>query len=402
VKIITWDNPPAVTALTKIDAEFQKQYPNIKVQLVSVANTTTGYATLLQTSVDSNSADIVSLANDVSPLPLNPTKENMSQAQYWATSNVFLPLNGQPWLHDFTNQALQFESYKGNVYSLFTGSYQRLVFYNKAIFAKYHLSVPDTYSQFMTLLKTLSADHVTPIWLATGAGASDQGTEFVTEPLMAELWQPYVPGHSLFMDLQTGSATWNNPRFVQVETEVAAIAKYFEPHFTAEPWLGAPGAFATGKAAMDIDGSWTLSSMQQANPNIQVGSFPLPGSNIASANQPIVQLGLNFAVLRNAPDKANALTWLGFFARTPIYEQYCFTTGISPSETTGTYTSFAAKALGSWLGKGVPDGTTMPPLTPTQGYYDTTTQFWLLQEAVMQGTTTPQKAAELIQSSWKK
>ncbi|MGH9104524.1 MAG: hypothetical protein ACRDZX_01545, partial [Acidimicrobiales bacterium] len=33
LKIITWVNPPAVTALTKIDNEFMKKYPNVKVQL---------------------------------------------------------------------------------------------------------------------------------------------------------------------------------------------------------------------------------------------------------------------------------------------------------------------------------------------------------------------------------
>ena len=32
VKIITWVNPPAVSAFKKIDAEFEKAYPNIKVR----------------------------------------------------------------------------------------------------------------------------------------------------------------------------------------------------------------------------------------------------------------------------------------------------------------------------------------------------------------------------------
>jgi len=401
VKIITWVNPPAVTALTKIDAEFQQKYPNIKVQLVTEANTTAGYGTLEETTVDANSADIVSSAYDVQPLPLNATKANLNQFQYWATNNVFLPLNNQPWLKDFTNQAAQLESYKGQVYSLFTGLYQRVVFYNKADFAKYHLGVPHTYSEFITVLQTLKAHHVIPIWLGLGAGASIYAEEFLTIPLIADLWRPYVPGDSLATDLQNRSVTWNNPRFVQALTEEATIAQYLEPHFTGAPWLATPGDFASNKAAMDLDGSWSLSSIQTANPKIQVGSFPLPGSNIANDNQPIVGLGLNLSVLRKAPDMTNALLWMSFFASHPIYEQYVDMTGISPSETTGRYTSFAATVLGSWLGKGIPASAVLPPLTTTEGYYDTATEFPLLQEAVMDGTTTPQKAAAEIQSSWK-
>lgn len=60
LKLITWVNPPAVKALQTIDAEFEKKYPNIKVSLQTAANLTGPYQTLLQTTVDAHSADIVS------------------------------------------------------------------------------------------------------------------------------------------------------------------------------------------------------------------------------------------------------------------------------------------------------------------------------------------------------
>jgi hypothetical protein len=93
---------------------------------------------------------------------------------------------------------------------------------------------------------------------------------------------------------------------------------------------------------------------------------------------------------------------MAFFASKPIYEQYVDITGISPSETSGTYSSFSSGVLGSWLGKGTQVSTILPdPLPPVEGFYDTATEFPLLQEQVMAGSTTPQKAAQLIQSSWK-
>lgn len=400
LKIITWVNPPAVAALTKIDQEFQKKYPKVNVQLETAANDTAGYATLLSTSVDSGTADIVTDNNSIQPLPLHANRTTLTPTELWAASGAYLSLNNQPWIHSFSQAALGLESYKGNVYGVLSGQYQRVVFYNKADFAKYHLSVPTTYNQFLTLLKTLKADHVTPLWL--GAGSVPPYVQvFLTQPLMSEVWQPHVAGKNLTTDIQNGSAKWTSPYMVQTMAEEAAIGQYLEPGYTGVSWEGMPGAFASNKAPMLLDGSWDLATIHQDNPKLQVGSFPLPGSNVAADNQPTLQPDLNFEVLKKSHNIPAALAWLKFFASKPIYEQYVDMTGISPSETGGTYNSFAAGALGKWLGKGIELGTMMPNLVATEGYYDTPTEFPLLQEAVIAGSKTPQQAAKLIQGSWK-
>lgn len=402
LKIITWVNPPAVAALTKIDKEFEQKYPNVTVQLETAANDTAGYATLLETTVDSGTADIVTDVNSIQPLPLNATRQTMSQTEFWASSGAYLSLNNQPWIHDFSPTALGEETYKGQIYGVLSGQYQRVLFYNKADFAKYHLSVPTTYNQFLTVLKTLKSHGVQPLWLGAGGGASGYVQQFLTTALMQELWQPFVPGKNLATDLQNGSTTWNSKYFVQVETEEAAIGKYLEPNYAGISWEAMPGDFASNKGAILVDGSWDLATVHQANAKLQVGSFALPGSNIAANNQPMLQPDLNFEVLRKANNVPAALAYLAFFASKPIYEQYVDMTGISPSESTGTYSNFASGVLGKLLGKGIEVGTSFPTLTATQGYYDTPTEFPLLQEAVIAGSKSPQQAAKLVQSSWKK
>jgi raffinose/stachyose/melibiose transport system substrate-binding protein len=96
-----------------------------------------------------------------------------------------------------------------------------------------------------------------------------------------------------------------------------------------------------------------------------------------------------------------AQAWMAFFASKPIYEQYVDITGISPSETGGTYSSYSSKVLGSWLGKGVNTLAVTPNWAPTRGYYDTPVQYPLLQEAVLAGSKSPQDAAKLVDSNWK-
>jgi raffinose/stachyose/melibiose transport system substrate-binding protein len=399
LKIITWVNPPAVTAITQIDHEFEKKYPNIKVQLQTAANVNGPYAALEETSVDADTADIITNVLPLQPMPLSPTRNTESNFQFWATNGVFQPLNGEPFLKDFTPSAIDVESYKGQTDALESGSYQEGVFYNEAIFSKYHLSVPTTYSQFLAVCQTLKSHGVTPLYVGLG----DVGPiylQFLYWPLMVDLWYPYAPGHNLALDLENGSVKWTSPHFTQAMQEEKAIAAYLEPNYTGLPWEGMPGQFAHGAAAMLLDGSWDLASVHQADPGLKVGFFPLPGSSTASDNQPFLKGDLAFAVLKNAPDKAAAMKWLAFFATPKIYDQYVDITGISPAETSGTYDNFSATVLGGWFGKGVNYDVAYPALPTSGAYWDEVTNWSNPQLSIIQGKMTPQQAEADYQSGW--
>jgi raffinose/stachyose/melibiose transport system substrate-binding protein len=400
LKIITWENPPAVAAIKQIDAEFHKKYPNITVDLQTAANLTGPYETLLNTTVDANRADIVSWYPPLQPLPLSPTRSNMSTFQFWSTHNVFQSLSGNSWLSNYTTSALAAETYKGQVYGIVSGAYQEGVFYNESIFTQYHLTPPTTYAQFLTDLQTLKSHKVTPMFVGLG----DVGPvylQFLYYELMASVWLPHAPGGNLGVDLENGTVKWTSPYFTTAMTEEKTLAQYLEPNYTGVPWESMPGDFAKGDAAMLLDGSWDLPAIHQANPSLKVGFFPLPGSNVAADNQPQVGDNLTFAVLRQAPDKAAALKWLQFFSTPSIYAQYVDTTGISSSENGGTFNSFSAQVLGSWFGKGVNLNVLYPVLSSTDDYWDQPANWPTLQLDVMQGSKTPAQVEALYQSNWK-
>jgi raffinose/stachyose/melibiose transport system substrate-binding protein len=397
--ITTWVNPPAVAAFNKIDAEFHQKYPNITVNLRTAANIHGPYQTLLETAVDSSSADIVTWYPPVQPLPLHPTRSTMNPFQFWSTHNVFEPLSGS-WLHSYTPEALSAETYQGKVYGLVSGAYQEGLFYNKAIFAKYHLQPPTTYSQLLSVSRTLKSHGVTPMFVGLGDVGADY-LQFLYYELMVSVWYPHAPGGNLAKDLQDGTVKWTDPHFTQVMNEEKTLSQYLEPNFTGVPWESMPGDFAKGQAAMLLDGSWDLAAVHQANPSMQVGFFPLPGSDTPADNQPFIQDNLTFAVLHNAPDKPAAIKWLQFFSQPKIYQQYVDITGISPSQRSGTYDSFAAKVMGTWLSKGVNGSVTYPVLSPTDPYWDQPANWPTLQLDVVQGSKTPSQAQSLYQSGWK-
>jgi raffinose/stachyose/melibiose transport system substrate-binding protein len=375
------------------------KYPKVKVQLQTAANVNGPYATLLQQTVTAGTADIVTSVQPLQALPQNPTRNNETPFQFWSTSGAFAPLNGQSFLSDYTPSAIAAETYQGKTYGVVSGTYQEGVFYNKATFAKYGLSVPTTYSQFLTVLQTLKSKGVTPMFVGLG-NVGPVYLQFIYYELMIDLWYPNAPGGNLATALETGAAKWTDPEFATVMNEEKTLAQYLEPSYTGVPWESMPGDFAKGDAAMLLDGSWDLPLVQQANPSLQVGFFPLPGSNTAADNQPYVGDNLTFSVLRSSHNLPAAMAWLDFFSQASNYEGYVNTTGISSSQNAGTFNGYTAKAMGSWFGKGVNQNNFYPVLSSNNGFYDQQTNWPALQLDVIQGSKTAAQAAALYQQDW--
>ena len=398
VSIIMWVNPPAVVALKKIDQEFEKAYPGISVSLSTAVNEYTNYAELEKTSVEGGTTDVMA-TQAINPLPVGGTSADLMPEQLWGTSGVYLPLNGSPWISRMKATSRAVETYKGKLYGMNTGAYQYGVYYNKAIFAKYHITVPTTYSQFIAVCETLQKDGVTPLYDGLGGGAQGY-LYFILYPMMQALWLPNAPGHDLNTDLWTGKEKWTSPYFIQSMEQERQVAKFLEPNYTGESWTTMPTAFAAGKSAMLLDGSWDLSAVFEANKNIQVGYFPLPGGPNPKLDAPILQTDLTWVILSRSKNQAAAKTWLNFFASPKIYGQYVTTTGISPSFQ-GTYQSQTEKVLGpKYFGNGVLAGDIFPVLPAGGPFVLQLNNFWSLQLDMVQGSKTPEQVAQTLEQAW--
>ncbi len=396
LKIIMWVNPPAVAAIQKIDAEFTKKY-GVQVDLQTTANRTTNYAAAEQTAVQAGSADIMAI-EPVQPLPQKVNSNTLSQEQEWAINKVFMPLNNQPWVSKFNQADLAAAAYNGQDYGLVTGVYQTGVFYNKAMFKKYNLQVPTTYNQLIQISKTLKSHGVTPAWDGLGGGVI-QWLQFIMYPLMMDELAPQLNGASADQALASGRIKWTDATMLKVfQREQQYASNYLEPNYAGQDWQQMPGAFAAGKSAMLFDGSWDVASVLKANPNIQVGYFPFPGSNTAANNKSVLNADLTWVVLNSSKHKTLAEEWLNFFASKPIYSQYVQMTGISPSEN-GTFTSATQQIMGKWFGTGRLIQQSANFLIPSGPYYLQPTNFWATQLKMTQGGMTPAQLAQDYQTS---
>lgn len=393
VNIIEWVNPPAVAATKAIDRGFTSK-EHIKVNLTSAVGRATNYAALEKTSVEAGSQDIMAVF-PIQPYPPGMPKSDLSSEQLWGVEGVYKPLSGQPWAKDLLPASAAAQTYNGKLYGLNTGVYQIGVFYNKAIFAKYHLSVPTTYDAFLQLARTLKADGVPPLYYATAGGGDGYDWVMVMDSQLMALWKGNVDNQ-----FWSGQGSFTDPRFIQALNQAKTILGYAEPNWQGENWTSMPGAFASGKAAMLLDGSWDMASVLAANPKMQIGYFPLPGSNVAADNQSILQPDLTWTVLKNGPDNAAALKWLDYFAKPAVYGTYVKATGISPSFR-GAYPSATQKILGSYLSKGLLEANAEPALPNAGPFGLQPSNFFSTLQSVLVGRVPVAQAAAQWESEWR-
>jgi raffinose/stachyose/melibiose transport system substrate-binding protein len=210
-------------------------------------------------------------------------------------------------MKNFDPAILQGSTANGNVYGIPLDMGLIMVFYNKDIFAKYNLSVPKTYAEFLQICKTLAANNVNPIamgfkepWVA--------GIDFMQE------WYIILKKHpDMFRQINSGQKKFADyPEFrraMERSRERFALA-------TGNPFGStndqAIQMLAMGRAAMLAQGTWTISSILELNPDGNFGLFALPADN---ANDTAARLFVDDAFMISSRTKnMDAITALFNFA----------------------------------------------------------------------------------------
>ena len=206
------------------------------------------------------------------------------------------------------------------------------VFYNKTLFAKYHLSVPVTWNQFLHVCQVFKAHNVDPLYVAGKDGL--QGMVF--NAIMNSEF-PHV--HSTAMNYQLDNAFWHKktsfdaPIWNKIMSRYNQVTQYFEPNWSGVAQLNAPGQWAaTANAAMLVDGSWDGYTIKTANPKLQYAWFPIPGSNKVANNKMYTNGDFTWTVPTWAPQKKLAIEYVAFFSQPQNYKLWDNYVGCFPTE----------------------------------------------------------------------
>jgi raffinose/stachyose/melibiose transport system substrate-binding protein len=161
-------------------------------------------------------------------------------------------------------------SYNGGVYGLPLTNDTEIMYYNKAVFAKYGLSVPQTYAQLLHIISVLKAHGVAPIGLDNSE--SWEGSILFTQ--IAER----LGGVSLYNSvINSGSVPFNNPTYVKTGTMLQSLVKAgaFNSDFMSQTDPYAQTILENGKAGMWDMGTWDIPVLYTAMKG-NLGWFPFP------------------------------------------------------------------------------------------------------------------------------
>lgn len=204
--------------------------------------------------------------------------------------------------------------------------------YNKAMFAENGWEVPETMEEFMAICEDAAGKGILPI-----------SVDGVDKFYFSRLWGGYVTsklGTDALVQANAGEMSWSDPAFLEAYQWVQdlGVNGYMGQGVTTVDSSTMNAMFLTGRAAMEYNGSWFASNMNNAEENQlgeEIGFFGFPqveGAVAAQSDYP-QNYGTNWMISNKNYDAA-LNDWLVY-----VFSGY----GDASLETQGMLSGFTAK-----------------------------------------------------------
>ncbi|MFC5732324.1 ABC transporter substrate-binding protein [Cytobacillus gottheilii] len=169
------------------------------------------------------------------------------------------------------------------------------VLYNKQLFRELNLPIPVTWDEWVKTLETLQASGVNPLLMPN---EEPEQTSIVTLNFVANRFPPaFWTGDLHLKDQQ---------EWVEINEKIKTLLSYTSRSSFVMGYDEANKAFAQGKGAMYIMGTWSLPMIEKLNPDLEYGIFPVPVSNLPAENRVLggVDIGISISSATEFPIEA--------------------------------------------------------------------------------------------------
>jgi raffinose/stachyose/melibiose transport system substrate-binding protein len=271
-------NPPFDTKVwPPIIKAFEKANPGDKVNLTMWPSNNT-YKGKLTLALGSSNPPALFFSWGGGPLQ---TYINAGVVQPFADAGVS-DAGSPSWKGNFLASTLSAVTFGGKLYGMpILGTQPVFLFYNKAVFAKAHLSFPTTWAELLSDIKTFNSDGIIPITL----GNVDQWEGLMYLEYLADRYG----GPQAFLNIENNvKGAWSQPAIQHALASIQTLVKdnAFETGYDAITYTtGATRALVeVGRAAMELMGAWDIASFYSEQPSmftngtLGIGAFPsVPG-----------------------------------------------------------------------------------------------------------------------------
>lgn len=176
----------------------------------------------------------------------------------------------------------------GKMFAVPFAAVSHAVYYNKNLFAANGIEIPQTFEELLAACETLKAAGITPF--ANGVAWELN----ILECLFLGMLPNYIGGAEARVKYESGEVKMNDENFVAAFTDVSKLAPYLPEGFEAVTYNDSQALFATGKAAMFMDRSWTSGTYGDAGFEWGVFAMPAPeGRKTVVAFHPDIAITYN-------------------------------------------------------------------------------------------------------------
>lgn len=183
-------------------------------------------------------------------------------------------LSGYDFMNKLTDTAKkQMTAADGKIYAIPESQLKVCMFYNKDMFAKYGLSVPTNYPEWMAVCQKLKDAGEVPyiqgmqdLWQCKYVGVDPMYRFCATDPKFSA-------------KMLTGETSFNDPLILDSyqKTEAFIKAGYLHESAIGLTFIEAWQMFCQGEAAMMSGGTWySAQAFPEAEPEFDIGTCPLP------------------------------------------------------------------------------------------------------------------------------
>jgi raffinose/stachyose/melibiose transport system substrate-binding protein len=205
----------------------------------------------------------------------------------------FTASNGAPW-----------QMPDGRFFAVPFAAVSHAVYYNKTVFNKESLTVPQTWEDFLALCAALVSKGYTPL----ANGIADEWD--ILEVYYLGMLPNFIGGAAERLQYESGAKKLNDANFTAAFQAMADSAKYLPRGYESVTYNDSQALFNTQQAVMFMDGSWTASVYMGVPFEWGLFAMPAPrGKNTAITFHPDMAITWN-AKTRYPQECKDFLAWL--------------------------------------------------------------------------------------------
>ena len=247
-----------VAQMNNLLAEYKKVKPNVDIQFRPT--NPPDYNATLRLQLDGGTGPDLMYARSYA------TGQELFNAGYFGdcsdipgVKENFVLSNLSPWLTP-----------DGRAFAVPFAAVSHAVYYNKTIFQKEGLAIPQTWEDFLALCGTLASKGYTPL----ANGVADEWD--ILEVYFLGMLPNFAGGALERVKYETGEKKLNDADFIAAFQAMADSAKYLPKGYKAVTYNDSQALFNTQQAVMFMDGSWTASVYDGAAFEWGVFAMPAP------------------------------------------------------------------------------------------------------------------------------